>query len=129
MVVLLFFKRYWIKFLVCVLLGFTLMAIYNSSAGRWDQLSSYCNGSFIGGAALFFIGMLSIVNNFGAFDLASFYFMRKQFDETRKENYGEYVSRRGDERSKSRFGFLPYVIVGFVFIIVGISMFYSRPVA
>ena len=123
-----YLRRYWLKFLICLALGLFVMAIYNWSAGRWDQLISYSNGAFIGGAFLFLVGLLSLVNSFGAFDLSSFYLRRKQYDETRKENYGEYVTRKAEERKKTRLGFLPYVIVGAVFIIVGISIFYSIPV-
>ena len=129
MVVLNYLHRYWIKFLVCFALGLFIMAIYNWSAGRWDLLVSYSNGGFIAGAVLFLVGLLSLVNSYGAFDLSSFYLRRKQVDETRKENYGEYVTRRAEERKKTRMGFLPYIIVGAMFIIVGISIFYSIPTA
>ncbi len=122
-----YLHKYWLKFALCPVIGLLIMVIYNSAAGQWTALVSYSNGAFIAGAVLFLIGLLSLVNSFGAFDLSSFYFRRKQFDETRKENYGEYVTRRAEERKKTRMGFLPYVIVGTVFIIVGISIFYSIP--
>ena len=127
--ILLFLQKHWIKFVVCILVGFGLMAIYNSAAGNWHTLASYSNGAFIGGAVLFLVGLLSLVGSFGAFDLASFYFLRKRVDETRKENYGEYVTRRADDHAKARMGFLPYVIVGILYIIAGIVTFYCIPTA
>ena len=127
--ILLFLQKHWIKFVVCILVGFGLMAIYNSAAGNWHTLVSYSYGAFIGGAVLFLVGLLSLVGSFGAFDLASFYFLRKRVDETRKENYGEYVNRRADDHAKTRMGFLPYVIVGILYIIVGIVTFYCIPTA
>jgi len=128
MVVLNYLRKYWIKFVVSLAIGILLMCIYNWINGHWDVPMFYSNGGFIAGASLFLIGMLSLVNSFGAFDLSSFYFRRKRVDETRKENYGEYVNRRAEERAHSHLGFLPYAIVGIVFIIVAIAIFYSIPV-
>ena len=122
-----YLRKYWLKFALCPVIGLLIMVTYNGAHGQWNVPVAYSNGAFIAGAVLFLIGLLSLVNSFGAFDLSSFYFRRKQFDETRKENYGEYVNRRAEERKKTRMGFLPYVIVGAIFIIVGISIFYSIP--
>ena len=125
MVVLLFFKRHWIKFLVCILLGVGLMSLYNTSAGRWDLIGSYSNGCFVAGAVLVLLGLLSVVTNFGAFNLASFYFNRKRIEEGgRKENYAEYTNRKEEERASYRLGFLPYMIVGVVYIAVSLILYF-----
>lgn len=116
MVVLNYLRSHWIKFVVATLIAFANLAIYNSAAGSWSTMFSWCNGCFIGGASVVFIGGLALVNNLGGFDLGSYYFGRKKTEQG-FEDYYEYVDRKKESRSVDRFGFLVYVIVGALYLI------------
>ncbi|MCR5349229.1 MAG: DUF3899 domain-containing protein [Bacilli bacterium] len=112
-----YMRNHWVKFIVAFLIAFANLAIFNSAAGSWTALISYCDGAFIGGASVVFIGGLSWVNSLGGFDLASYYFGRKK-TESGFEDYYQYVDRKKETRREDRFGFLPYLIVGVLYIIV-----------
>lgn len=120
-----FFRQHWIKLIVSFVIGLLLMVIYNSVRGTWNMFYTYVDGGFIAGAVLFLIGMLSLVNSFGAFDLSSFFFRRKRIDENRKEDYYEYVQRRSEERKGTRSGFLPYVFVGIMYILFSVIGYFA----
>ena len=111
-----FFRTHWVKHLVALFIGVANMCIYCANDG-WTHLSSYYNGTAVAGLSLVFIGLLSLVNGFGAFDMASFYMMRRRVDATRQENYYEYATRKAEQRSKDRAAFVPYLIVAALFLI------------
>lgn len=123
--ILAFLRDHWIKFLVCVVLGFLCLLTYNFTNGSWTRVDSYMDGCFIGGFALIAIGGLSWINNLGGFDIASFYIRRKNIGE-RKEDYYEYGERRKEERSRNKLTFLPYIIVGSLYLIASLILMIFR---
>ena len=129
MKVLEFLKHNWIRMVIAFVLGLLLMVLYNASqasigANSWGQLSYYRDGAFIAGAALFFIGLLSLVAGWGAFDSFSFFISRKKKEDGSKENYGEYVNRKKEDRAKINLSFLSYIIIALVYVIFSLITFF-----
>ena len=125
-----FLNKNKIRMPIAFAVGLVLMAIYNFSyQGRgensWGNLEYYRDGSFIAGMVLLFIGLLVVISNFGAFDIFSFYPSRKRKDDGKKENYGEYVQRKNEQRSHFQFTFLAYFIVAFIYLIFSIICYFA----
>ena len=121
-----FFKKNWIRFLACLGAGLLVMAGYNfilqftSDSEAWKELYAYRDGSTIAGFAILFFGLLLLLSHFGAFDIFNFYFQRKKKDDGSKENYGEYVKRKKEEKSALNLYFLPYIITGIIFVLFSV---------
>ena len=125
-----FFAKNWIRLIVAFFVGLTLMALYNLSYAlggypSWTNLEYYRDGSFIAGMMLFFVGILVILAHFGAFDIFSFYPLRKRKENGYKENYGDYVERKTKERGKLSLSFLSYFIIALVFIIFSVILLFN----
>ncbi len=123
--ILTYLRDHWIKFVVCILIGATPLLIYLGSKNGWTSSYAYMDGCFIGAATLLGIGFLAIINNFGGFDLFSFYFRRHK-TENGPEDFGDYVQRKGQERVKLRWGFLPYFVIGVCYLIPSIVLMILR---
>ena len=102
------------------------MLIYNlvlqstSGVNIWVLLSSYRDGATIAGFVLFFFGLLLILSHFGAFDIFNFFFQRKKKEDGKKEIYSEYVERKRMEKGHLNLFFLPYLIVGSLYLLFSV---------
>lgn len=118
-----FFQKNYIRFIACTLAGLLIMAIYNfivqftSDKQAWSELYAYRDGATIAGFSLFFFGLLLVLAHFGAFDIFNYFFRRKRKENGVKENYGEYVNRKKEEKGSLNLYFLPYIFVGILFLI------------
>lgn len=123
-----FLKRYWIRFVVSVVLGGAILILFLSLQNEWTSRFGYMNGCFIAGAFLLGVAALSIINNFGGFRLASYYFRRKKTveNEGKYENFIEFNARKDEERVSFRWCFLPYVIVGLIYLIPSLVLMAIR---
>ena len=123
-----FFRHNWIRMLISLGVGLAIMSIYNASyqssgASAWSKIEYYRDGSFIAAMTLIFVGLLSLLTHFGAFNMFSFYFNRKRKDNGYKENYTEYSERKRIERGSLDLYFLSYIIIGLLFLIFSIIVF------
>lgn len=123
-----FFRKNWIRFLVSFLIGVTLVLAYiiirASSVGAevWGEIEYYRDGFTLAGFVLLFVGGLSALTNFGAFDIFSYYPNRKRKEDNTKEQYYEYVERKKESRRKYRLFFLPYIIIATIYLIVAVIL-------
>ena len=75
------------KYIVLSIVGL-LISLFYLINNKFIYMINYINDFFIGCAVIFFVGALSFVSYFGAFDLFSYNFKRFRFDcATRKKNY------------------------------------------
>ncbi len=128
----LFFKKNWIRFVVSIGIGIIMICIYNFGhqislkINPWVLPYFYRDSLFIAGMVVVLTGGLSIMSNFGVFDIFSFYPGRKKKEDGKKENYGDYVERKKAERSSEKnLYFLPYFIVGALFLIASLILYFS----
>lgn len=117
-----FFAKNWIRLLIAFGIGLAFMTLYNAIQGQysWSHLEYYRDGSFIAGMILLFMGLLALLTSFGAFNIFSFYFNRKEKENGMKENYTEYSERKKEERSKFDFSFLSYIIIAFAYLLFSV---------
>ena len=121
--ILVFLSENWIRFLIALMIGAVLMIIYNAVQNTWHLLRGYLDGFFISGMVLIGFSLLVLMSLFGAYDIFSFYFARKQKEEGGKENYYEYSERRRLEKVGKKLIFLPYLIIGVIYLSVSFIIF------
>ncbi len=113
-------KMYYIKYISALVMAITLTLIYLFTRG-FTSLIFYIDAFGIAGAALFFISLLSLVNNHGAFDIFSYSF-GKLFNRTKYDTLRDYVLLKESKNRKNRFIFLPYMVVGVTFVAASLIM-------
>ena len=86
----------------------------------FDQKVYYNDAFFASGALFVAIGGLSFVSYFGAFDIFAYSFSLFNPNRRYKDLY-EYSTAKNEKRkSKIVFPFMPYIVVGIVYIIVSL---------
>ena len=105
-----------IKYIVSFVVAALFMVIYCALRNTWNYIMYYSNGLFIGGFVMVSVGLLVLLNNFGAYDIWSYVFTRKR----KKEGItlAEYSEIKAEARKKSRYTFVPFVTVGLFFILI-----------
>ena len=111
-----YFRKHWIRLLVCFLMCIAFAVIYNVSNDGWKYIVCYSNGTFIGGMITVLFGLLTVVNYFGGLDIFSYMFRARYIDNHRESLY-EYSERKKVERKPAAFAFVDYLIVGGIFVI------------
>lgn len=131
-----FFAKNWIRMVAATIFGAVIMIIYvalqsnvilpetNQPVYPWDKLIHYVNGLFIAGALIAFVSLLILLSSFGSFNIFSFYLRRKKKENGFKENYYEYSERVEKTHSSYRFIFIPYLLVGLVFIAIALTLYF-----
>lgn len=112
-------KKYLVSLVIMVLLIISIL----SSKG-YNLLINYCNAFFISGALFIGIGCLSILTNFGAFDVFSYSgrYVVNRIRNVDVERYPEYSENKKEKRKKFRFNFVPYMVLGLIALIVAIIL-------
>ncbi len=116
-----FLFKHWIRLLVALGIAIILFLIYMFVNG-WSYKVNYMNATFVAGASLFFIGCLSLLANFGAFNIFSYLPMRRRKENGSRETYSEYNNRVEDTHKKDRFICVPYFEVGIIFLVVSLIL-------
>ena len=119
-----FFAEYWVRFVVSLFIGLTVYVVSNAIFNTWSLTIAHCNSCFIAGFVLVGISALAALNLFGAFDIFSFYFNRKKKENGDKEVLYDYSTRKKQERLKVKLAFLPYLLVGSLFLIASLILYF-----
>ena len=111
-----------VKHVVLFVIGCLLVVINGFKMG-FDQLLSYVDGTFVAGFALILVGGLSTLNYFGAYDFWSYTFSKRGPNGIKKPLH-EYVADKREKRSRGKFSFTPYYVVGLFFVIISIILYF-----
>lgn len=112
-----FFRKYIlnkyniVRLIVAFVIGVTISILNVASYNGWTTINCYKDGLFLGAFVCVLLAFLSILSNFGTFDIFSFFPGRKRTSEGRKESYPEYAERKKGERDTSKYGFIMYFVV------------------
>lgn len=100
-----------------------IILIINLCLKNFKELINYIDGLQIGGAVVFLIGGLSFVSYYGAFDSFGYAFskIKKDPEKVYRDMY-EYVAIKQEERKEHKFPYMPYLVVGVAFILIGIFL-------
>ena len=115
-------QKYYIKYIVSFIVGIGIICMANALANQWTLLINYLNGSFVAGLVLVCIGGLSWCGNKGAYDMASHLFAKRGPNGVKPSLY-DYSEQKRTKRIENKLGFVPYMIVGAVFVIISLILF------
>lgn len=107
------------KYLFCFLYGLCIIIINNLIVSSFSSLIAYADGAFIAGLSLFCFGGLSIVGHFGAFDIFTYLFDKKN-ERGVKRSFYDYCEGKKEVRSKKKYGSIPYFLVGFFYVLLSL---------
>lgn len=122
--------KYWIrkifihsykKYIFLMILG-GIISITNLFFHSFNHKIYYVNGTSIAGLSLIFMGCLSILSYFGAYEFWGYTFSRKDFDGRRME-YSDYIAQKKAKRDSRELPFGPYFVVGAVYLLVSFVIF------
>jgi len=113
-------KRYIFSFVA----GILIVVLYNLLRDEWDILVNYQEAFSIAGFSIFFFGLLVLLSQFGAFDLWMYVFSKKKIVNGKKQIYSEFANEKMVVRSRAKLIFVPYLIIGLVFILVSLIWFF-----
>jgi hypothetical protein len=100
-----------------------IIVLINGFIKGFDFLIVYIDGFFIAGISMILVGGLSLLNFFGAYDFWSYTFSKRNPNGTKKPLY-EYSIERKEKRNRGNLPFGPYFIVGLLFLIISIILFF-----
>ncbi len=85
----------------------------------YELVANYINGISVGGLVTILVGGLMTTTYFGSFDGFGYSF-GKIFKRDKYSNikYSEYVEQQNIKRKEEPFTFIPFYVVGIVFIII-----------
>lgn len=113
------FIHSWLKYVVAIFVSIVIILIVLSSKG-FKHLVSYCDGLFISGGVLIGVGLLSLLASYGSFDIFSYSgkYVYNKIKNKSVERYPEYSKNKALNREKAQFGYIPYLVVGIMEIII-----------
>lgn len=107
------------RYLASLIVMALIVVIYNLLRGEWSLIVNYHNSFFLAGMFLILIGLLSLVDFYGGFDIFRYMFVRKNLDGTKITLY-EYSEDRKEKVKIKKYYFIPYVVVGVLSLIVSL---------
>ena len=116
-----------IRYFVSVIIVVTIIILYrifnkaDIGTSKSDLLIAYSNSLFLGGVLLISIGLLSLVDYNGGYDIFRFMFVRKNPDGT-KQTLRDYSETRKEKIKNKKYYFVPYILVGALAIIVSLLL-------
>ncbi len=114
-------KSPWYKYLILTIVGILLIIISVATHDAWTIYIYYTDGFLLAGVVLILLGGLSFVTSQGAFDIFS-YLGTKRSNNGKKLTLAEYSEVMREERQNKGYVFMPYILVGISFLVVGIIM-------
>lgn len=115
-----FVKSIYFKYIILFLLSFLIVITYHSINNSWKLIDGNCNAFFIAGATMILLGALDICIHFGALDIFSYMFVNHKKEENK--TFYDYCETKKEKRKKTQLSFLPYIIVGVIFVLVSIVL-------
>jgi len=136
-----FFRKYVFHspghYIAAALAGIAISLIMLFNRG-FDKAFYYYDALSTAGLVCIFFGLLKMVAYFGAFDIFTYSFRKLSRNNRRRSNSGydpmqaddperkrfeslfEYSNQEKEKRRRSELTFIPYILVGIVFLIAGI---------
>lgn len=111
-------KKYLTAAIILVGVVLTFLIFYG-----FDVFKNYIDGFFVGGAINVAIGLLSLVTDWGAFDMLSYGFAR--FHGANRDKFAdlyEYSKFKSEKRRANDCSYGPYLLIGALGIVVSIIL-------
>ena len=112
--------KYLIIFVLTFVICFVIALIKNFT------LIGFVDAFFVSGVVTFVVGLLSLLSYLGAFDTFaySFSYVKNSYSKSNNKNIDFYNYKQNKilKREKSNFSFTPYLMIGFVFLIISVVL-------
>lgn len=108
------------SYIVAFVISFLICLAYLLYVG-FNQYIFYVNATAFAGLILFFISLLLLVGNLGAFDIFTYSFIkvtnRKKYD-----SMADFIEDKSVTRAKNKYFFVPFLSVSLFFILISILL-------
>ena len=114
------------RYIVSLSIVVTIVVLYRIINNEYfvstiAKIQYYSNAFFLGGLTVMCIGVLTMVDLNGGFDIFRFMFVKKNQDGTKK-TLAIYSEERAEKCSKKKFFFIPYLVVGSISLIISLIL-------
>jgi len=100
---------------ICISSAITLLYLILKG---FDVFVNYVNAFSVSGGIVLFLGLIGMVAYWGAFDVFGYSFSTFRKQSPYKDMY-DYTQRKKEVRSREKLKFIPYIVTGAVFLIIG----------
>lgn len=107
-------KRYIIGVIIAIVLALIFLMIRG-----FQYRINYVDAFSVAGAVVFFIGMFQLASFYGAFEIFGYSASSFRGKERRYKDYYEYQKAKEEKRSQSELIFVPFIVVGACFFVIG----------
>ena len=115
-------KRYLAGLLLAAALSFLGLCLRG-----FDRLFYYVDAIELAGAAVFFMGLLQLVAYFGAFDTFGYAFSGFRRKERSYQDLMAYNTQKQEKRRQQELPFMPFILVGILFMLIGFLLGLGLP--
>ena len=106
------------RYIVGVIIAVVLVVVCLISKGI-EYSISFVDAFSVAGAIVFFLGLFQLASFYGAFEIFGYSFSGFRGKERRYKDYYEYQKAKEEKRSQSELTFVPFIVVGAFFFIIG----------
>ena len=106
------------RYIIGVILAIVLAVLFLIIRGFQYRIN-YVDAFSVAGAVVFFIGMFQLASFYGAFEIFGYSASSFRGKERRYKDYYEYQKAKEEKRSQSELIFVPFIVVGAGFFVVG----------
>ena len=107
-----------IRYIIALAIAIIFSLVYLIING-FNYKIFYLDAFTVAGSIDILVGLLALVTYFGAFDTFGYAFSTFKKDR-RYKDLVEYTDAKKVKRANSQFIFVPYVVVGVIFVLVGL---------
>ena len=109
-----------LKYIIIFLISAFIVVVNLLAKNDFTSIVVYCDGFFIAGFSMLCVSALSVVNYFGAFEI--FVYMFHNVKNGSRQTLSQYSENRRIVKSKTKLYFIPYLIIGGIFIFVALIL-------
>lgn len=109
-----------VKYIICCVIAIVISIVILAQTS-FSYLINYVNAFTTAGGALIFLGLLSLVTFYGAFDTMGYAFSTFR-TKRRYHDLVEYTNAKEEKRKHSNLSFMPYLVTGITFLCIGLLL-------
>lgn len=110
-------KRYIIGVIIAIVLAVIFLIIRG-----FQYRINYVDAFSVAGAVVLFIGLFQLASFYGAFEIFGYSASSFRGKERRYKDYYEYQKAKELKRSQSELVYIPFIVVGVVFFVIGMIL-------
>ena len=109
------------RYIVGVIIAIVLVIVCLIAKGT-EYSINFVDAFSVAGAVVFFIGLLQVASFYGAFEIFGYSASSFRGKERRYKDYYEYQKAKELKRSQSVLVYIPFIVVGAVFFVIGMIL-------